>query len=73
MTLKLSIFRLHKTSISLTHYNRKTVGRKANERGVEGVEVLVVADSHGQEILEAFVCLQGFKEREYIKRSRRRL
>jgi hypothetical protein len=27
---------------------------------------LVVADTHGQEILEALVCLQGHKERGYI-------
>jgi hypothetical protein len=48
-------------------------GRQENNRGVEGVKVLVVADTNGQEILEALVCLQGHKERGYIQRSRRRL
>jgi hypothetical protein len=53
-------------------HNGTTVGRKENKRGVEGVEVLVVTDTYGQEVLEALVCLQGQKERGYIKKSRSR-
>jgi hypothetical protein len=54
-------------------YNRKTGGRKENKRGVEGVKGLEVADTHGQKILEASVCLQDHKERGYIQRFRHRL
>jgi hypothetical protein len=56
-----------------TCYNHTTGGRKENKRGAEGMKMLVVADIHGQEVLEALVCLQGHKERGYIQRSGRRL
>jgi hypothetical protein len=47
------------------YYNSVIGGRKDNTRGREGVKVSVVADSHGHEILEASVCLQGHTERGY--------
>jgi hypothetical protein len=46
-------------------YNRTTGGRKEHKQGAEGVKVLVVAHIHGQEILEASVCLQDHIEMGY--------
>jgi hypothetical protein len=44
-----------------------------NKGGAEAAKGLVVADTNGQEILEAWGCLKDHKESGYIQRSSRRL
>jgi hypothetical protein len=58
----------NKINTEINFYNLTTGGRKENKRGVEELKVLTVADSHGQEILEALVCLQVHKERGHIQK-----
>jgi len=54
-------------------YNLTTGRRKVNKRGVERVEVLVVVDTPWQGDFGGIGFLQGRKEGDIFKRSRRRL